>query len=75
MPNRIVNLVGEVFIDVEIGQDCDGGVEVRHIESVTWRVRNKGGLISGTIADFSNDFLDYDELLKLVKHEEQEGAL
>lgn len=75
MPNRIVNLVGEIFIDVEIGQDCDGGIEVKNIESVTWRVKGKGALISGTIADFENDFIDYDELLKLVKHEEQEGAL
>ena len=81
IPRRIINLVGEIYLDYEIGQDCDGGIEIRGIESMTYLISNKlkgqGGVISGDLLQFRHrttgetpaERINLDDLLVVTKRE------
>lgn len=81
IPMTIINLVGEIYLDVEIGHDCDGETEIRSIEGMTYLLSNKrkgsGGTISGDLLQFRHritgdspaERINLDDLLALVKRE------
>lgn len=80
---RIINLVGEVYLDVEVGPDCDGGIEVRSIEGMTFMISNKakgkGGTVSGDLLQFRTFYgetpaekINTDDLLAIIKQENEQ---
>lgn len=76
-------LVGEVYIDVEVGSDCDGEMEVRRVVSASFSINNKhkglGGSVSVDLQKFSDrsgltvaDTLCHDDLLAIIKKDDQD---
>lgn len=80
---RIINLVGEIYLDVEVGPDCDGEMEIRAIEEMTFMISNKkgdkGGTISGDLMKFRDfygntpaDRINTDDLLAILEQDDEQ---